>query len=62
MLNSLFEKKEYRAWQKKYNPGAPGVGDMAPDFTLRDVNGETLVTLADFRGKQPVALVFGSFT
>ena len=62
MLDSLFEKKEYRAWQKKYNPGAPRVGDVAPDFALRDVNGENLVTLSDFHGKQPVALVFGSFT
>ena len=50
------------AWHKRYGPLAPNVGDMAPDFELRDVNGENAVRLSDFRGKKPVALVFGSFT
>ena len=54
--------KSSRAWQKRYGPLAPKVGDMAPDFELRDVNGESAVRLSDFRGKKPVALVFGSFT
>jgi peroxiredoxin len=40
----------------------PKVGEMAPDFTLRDVTGQESVTLSQFRGKKPVALVFGSFT
>jgi len=35
---------------------------VAPDFELRDVNNENAVRLSDFRGKKPVALVFGSFT
>ncbi len=51
-----------RAWQKKYNAQAPRPGDLAPDFELRDTNGENPVRLSDFRGKKPVALVFGSFT
>ena len=50
------------AWQKQHDPLAPKTGDMAPDFELRDVNGENAVRLSDFRGKKPVALVFGSFT
>ncbi len=29
-------------------------GDRAPDFTLPAVNREGSVSLADFRGKQPV--------
>ncbi len=33
------------------------VGDRAPDFSLLDQNGK-LVSLADFRGKQPVVLAF----
>jgi len=53
---------EYRAWQKKYNPLAPKVGEEAPDYSLHDVNGENQVRLSDFRGKKPVALIFGSFT
>jgi peroxiredoxin (alkyl hydroperoxide reductase subunit C) len=34
-----------------------GVGDVAPDFTLRDQNNEE-VTLSAFRGKQAVLIVF----
>lgn len=44
------------------NEKAPKAGDPAPDFTLTDVSGERRVTLSDFQGKKPVALVFGSFT
>jgi cytochrome oxidase Cu insertion factor (SCO1/SenC/PrrC family) len=33
------------------------VGDMAPDFTLRDNAGQT-VKLSDFRGKKNVVLAF----
>jgi cytochrome oxidase Cu insertion factor (SCO1/SenC/PrrC family) len=36
------------------------VGDMAPNFTLTDQNGNK-VTLADFRGKKSVALAFYIF-
>jgi peroxiredoxin len=53
---------EARAWQARYDPGAPKVGDLAPDFELRDSHGENPVRASDFRGRQPVALVFGSFT
>jgi peroxiredoxin (alkyl hydroperoxide reductase subunit C) len=35
----------------------PEVGQMAPDFTLRGPGGQT-VTLAEFRGKKNVVLVF----
>ena len=48
--------------QKKLNKRAPKVGDLAPDFTLSDISGTQSVTLSDFRGKKPVALVFGSYT
>lgn len=33
------------------------VGEVAPDFTLEDQNGQK-VTLSDARGKSPVVLVF----
>ena len=33
------------------------VGSAAPDFTLKDQNGQS-VTLSDFRGKKNVLLVF----
>ncbi len=38
------------------------VGDSAPDFTLPRSDGDGDVTLADFKGKKPVVLVFGSIT
>ena len=36
--------------------------DMAPDFVLPTVNRKSQVRLSSFRGKQPVVLVFGSYT
>ncbi len=33
------------------------VGEMAPDFELADTSGK-MVRLSDYRGKQPVVLVF----
>jgi len=41
----------------------PGRGEMAPDFTLAYADGaDEKVTLSSFRGKKPVALIFGSYT
>lgn len=37
-------------------------GDEAPDFDLQTVDKTARVKLADFRGKQPVVLIFGSYT
>jgi hypothetical protein len=51
-----------RAWQKEFNPEAPKVGDLAPDFELSDVTGENPIRLSQFFDERPVALVFGSFT
>jgi hypothetical protein len=38
------------------------VGEAAPDFTLPTMDLTKKVTLSSFRGSQPVALVFGSYT
>jgi hypothetical protein len=40
----------------------PSIGDRAPNFMLPTHDGREYVTLADYRGKKPVVLVFGSFT
>lgn len=45
----------------EYGEGGPVVGDLAPAIRLATLAGET-VELAAFRGRRPVALVFGSFT
>jgi hypothetical protein len=37
------------------------VGDLAPDFTIQDLQATTTVRLSDLKGK-PVALIFGSCT
>ncbi len=62
MSNMITYRKEYKAWQKKYDPLAPRAGDEAPDFELRDIKGENPIRLSDFHGEKPVALIFGSFT
>jgi cytochrome oxidase Cu insertion factor (SCO1/SenC/PrrC family) len=41
-------------------PPAVKVGDLAPDFTLTDQNGNK-VSLHDFKGKKNVALAFYIF-
>jgi peroxiredoxin len=38
------------------------VGDTAPDFALKTLDGKSTVKLSALRGKMPVALVFGSYT
>ena len=62
MLKTIQMRRGARDSQKELDVQAPKAGDIAPDFELRDVNGENLVRLSDFRGEKPVALIFGSFT
>lgn len=50
-----------RLWQWA-RAGTLKVGDQAPDFTLPTYNHTGQVTLSSFRGRQPVVLVFGSYT
>ena len=40
----------------------PKVGEPASDFCLKHLGSEERVQLSNFRGTQPVALVFGSYT
>ena len=41
---------------------APTVGADAPDFKLPRLGGSDHVQLSSFRGRKPVALIFGSYT
>lgn len=59
---AYWRKLEVAGWQKENNPKAPKVGEMAPDFELKDLHGKESVRLSDFKGKRPVVLLFGSFT
>ncbi|ETX07446.1 hypothetical protein [Candidatus Entotheonella palauensis] len=41
----------------------PRVGEVPPDFALAQLGSkDRIVTLSGFRGQQPVALIFGSYT
>jgi hypothetical protein len=62
LVNSMEWRNEEIAWQRSGDPKSPKVGDLAPDFELQDPEGNVRVRLSDFRGKRPVALVFGSYT
>jgi glutathione peroxidase-family protein len=48
--------------KKQEDESGPAVGEEAPDFELRTLEGDRVVKLSDFRGKKPVVLVFGSYT
>lgn len=41
---------------------APRVGDPAPDFTLKSLDGKQTVTRTKYHPDRPLVLVFGSFT
>lgn len=55
-------RKKLMKRQRDLDRNAPRAGDIAPDFTLHDITGAEAITLSDYRGKKPVALIFGSFT
>ena len=42
--------------------GHVGVGDRAPDFSLRRLKGDGVVTLSQQYRSKPVVLIFGSYT
>ena len=62
ILGGLASENRLGAQEKKDAMPEPAVkvGDVAPDFTLRDTHGKQ-VSLHDFRGKKNVALAFYIF-
>jgi hypothetical protein len=61
MMESMNKRRQEMRGQSQ-EAGGPNVGQEAPDFTLRTLDGDRTVKLSDFRGKKPVVLVFGSYT
>ena len=61
---ALANKREYvaPAARSERKQDALKVGDLAPEFTLPTLDGKKEVKLSSFRGKQPVVLVFASYT
>ena len=41
---------------------APKLGEVAPAFKLKSLDGKSEVALASFQDKKPVILIFGSYT
>jgi hypothetical protein len=62
LVHSMEWRNEELAWQLRLDPESPKVGDLAPDFELQNPEGDVQIRLSDFRGKRPVALIFGSYT
>ncbi len=62
LLTTIEFRNEEVSWQQANDPQSPKIGDLAPDFELQDPTGKVRVRLSDFRGKRPVALIFGSYT
>ena len=62
MAKFFHYRKISKIWQEKYDALAPKPGDVAPGFSLSDINGENPLDLSDMIGRKPVALIFGSFT
>lgn len=44
------------------NPAVLKAGDLAPDFTLKSLDGKSEIKLSGTLGRKPVCLVFGSYT
>ena len=51
----------YRQEIGSLQPG-PRPGEVAPDFTLKTVDGKDRITLSKIVGPKPVVLIFGNFT
>ena len=56
------QREKIAHYQKQKEEGNLQVGDEAPDFTLKKVDGKELVQLSSFKGKREVVLIFGSYT
>lgn len=41
---------------------SPQLGNPAPGFELKKMGSKETAKLADFKGKRPVVLIFGSYT
>jgi hypothetical protein len=62
MPMALFMFVPFKALWSVARAGDLKAGEVAPDFDLPGADGSTRVRLSSFRGNQPVALVFGSYT
>jgi hypothetical protein len=52
----------FETMRKSARSGHLQIGDQSPDFTLPLLDHSGSITLSSFRGRQPVVLIFGSYT
>ncbi|MDQ6760126.1 MAG: hypothetical protein M3Z32_09715 [Acidobacteriota bacterium] len=62
MPGPLFLVLPFETFWSSARAGTLGAGQMAPDFRLKTLDRTGEVELANFRGKRPVVLIFGSYT
>ena len=56
------KKKKRKRGNRGRDANALKVGQEAPTFKLKSLDGKTETALKSFRGKKPVVLLFGSYT
>lgn len=61
-LPAMAQERKSRSRKGDRVPDKLKSGDTAPDFALKSLDGKQTVKLSSFKGKKPVALVFGSYT
>jgi hypothetical protein len=62
MPGPLFMVLPFETLWFRARAGHVGVGEEAPEFRLRTLDGKSEVSLSSMRGAKPVVLVFGSYT
>ena len=60
--NLLAQQSQRRRMRVRADDGAPKVGDVAPLFKLKLLDGKKEVDLNELVGKKPIILIFGSYT
>jgi len=62
MTNAVFLVAPFETLWTHARAGQLQPGQAAPEFSLTTLDHTSQISLASFRGKQPVVLVFGSYT
>jgi hypothetical protein len=62
MPGPLFLVLPFQTLWFRARDGALDIGAVSPDFELPTLDKKASVRLSAFRGKQPVVLIFGSYT
>src|SRR5438270_13937226 len=62
MPGPLFMVLPFETLWSQARAGSLAPGEMARDFSLSTLDRKSQVSLSTFRGRQPVVLIFGSYT